>query len=228
MSVRYITRAIDETSVTGNDRLVLIALADHADDEGRCFPGQEHLAKRTGLGQRTIVRVVARLEEAGLIQLTRRYRVDGPRTSNEYQLFPELSATLTTGDLVPKEADLVPAVALRGESSVRTPRGKKKGETELPDDWAPTEDHKERARKQGLDIGEQVELFRLHAQTHGRVAKVWNAAFTTWLIKAPLPRGVPGNVPARTLGRWQPPQEKPRPVYDPRDPNSPKPYAGEN
>lgn len=55
----------------------------------------------------------------------------------------------------------------------------------LPKSWAPNQAHKERATSLGLDVDEQAELFRLHAEEHSRKAKQWNSAFTRWLINAP-------------------------------------------
>jgi hypothetical protein len=56
--------------------------------------------------------------------------------------------------------------------------------TTLPPDWQPTDEHGKRAVDRGLDLAKQAELFRLHAETHEREAKNWNAAFTMWLTKA--------------------------------------------
>jgi hypothetical protein len=54
----------------------------------------------------------------------------------------------------------------------------------LPNSWAPTAAHIERAKEAGIDVIEQAEFFKLHAETHGRLCVSWNAAFTTWLKKA--------------------------------------------
>lgn len=54
----------------------------------------------------------------------------------------------------------------------------------LPNDWAPTASHIKRAKEQGINVIEQSEFFRLHAKTHARKCANWNAAFTTWLMKA--------------------------------------------
>lgn len=65
------------------------------------------------------------------------------------------------------------------------PVGEKKlKETRLPADWVPTKSHYDLARERNVDIAEQVEAFRLHAETHDRHAARWNAAFTTWLKKS--------------------------------------------
>lgn len=60
----------------------------------------------------------------------------------------------------------------------------KKTATPLPKTWAPTAAHLETARAKGLDILDEVENFKLHAETHDRRAASWNGAFSTWLKKA--------------------------------------------
>lgn len=57
-------------------------------------------------------------------------------------------------------------------------------ETRLPKDWTPTTTHFELAKGMRVDLQQQVEAFRLHAETHDRHAARWNAAFTTWLKKS--------------------------------------------
>lgn len=57
-------------------------------------------------------------------------------------------------------------------------------ETALPKNWAPNAAHIERAKERGVNVIEQAEFFKLHAETHGRRCVSWNAAFTTWLKKS--------------------------------------------
>lgn len=57
-------------------------------------------------------------------------------------------------------------------------------EHELPDDWQPTAEHAARAKAKHLDLDTEADSFRHHALSHARKATRWNAAFTTWLIKA--------------------------------------------
>lgn len=68
------------------DKFVLVVLADYADDEHSCFPGQGLVAKRTGSSVSTVARAMKRLEEAGLVRRDRRFRKDGSRTSDRYFL----------------------------------------------------------------------------------------------------------------------------------------------
>lgn len=51
------------------EKFVLLALADHADDEGRCFPSVGRLAWKTGYSERQIQRVQALLTRRGLIEV---------------------------------------------------------------------------------------------------------------------------------------------------------------
>jgi len=61
---------------------------------------------------------------------------------------------------------------------------RRKPEIRLPASWAPTVKHYELATERHVDIAEQVQAFRNHADTHDRLARSWDAAFRTWLTKA--------------------------------------------
>jgi hypothetical protein len=60
----------------------------------------------------------------------------------------------------------------------------KKPEIEIPDDWKPTEEHVERAKKTGLNLSRETDKFTAYAKSKAVVAVNWNAKFTTWLINA--------------------------------------------
>jgi len=86
----------------------------------------------------------------------------------------------------PHPSTPVPAASGRDAASGAKTKPKRPSRaTALPKSWQPTDEHHKRAAETGLDLPRQVELFRLHAETNGRTAKQWNAAFTSWLIKAP-------------------------------------------
>lgn len=67
-------------------KVVLLALADYADDRGRCWPSQETMTAKTSLSVRSIRTQLRALEAHGLIVTTQRKRPDGGRSSNEYVL----------------------------------------------------------------------------------------------------------------------------------------------
>lgn len=69
----------------GNALLVLLALADHADDDGRCWPGMKRLAARTRTSVPTVRRAIHELEAIG--ELTIEQLGTGHR-STRYRLRP--------------------------------------------------------------------------------------------------------------------------------------------
>ncbi|HEY1461667.1 MAG TPA: helix-turn-helix domain-containing protein [Casimicrobiaceae bacterium] len=67
-------------------KLVLMALADEADDQGYCFPGVPHLAAKCSIGERTVQRILRRLARDHYVSIEQRFRKDRARTSNGYRL----------------------------------------------------------------------------------------------------------------------------------------------
>jgi DNA-binding transcriptional MocR family regulator len=89
MSIRRILAALETTGLPANEKLVLILLSDHADDEtGKCWPSQNYIARRSGLTRETINRTMKRLSNKGLIRIEHRFREDGSSRSNAYFVLP--------------------------------------------------------------------------------------------------------------------------------------------
>lgn len=82
MSVQAISAAFAVQGVSPSEKLVLLALANYADAEGKCWPSQARLALDTGLTDRQIRRVFVSLIEAGLMTKKERRRPDGYRASD--------------------------------------------------------------------------------------------------------------------------------------------------
>jgi hypothetical protein len=62
----------DYSEATGNDRLVLLAIADEADDDGtNAYPGVATLARKVRLPERTVMRCLDRLESGGELSVIR-------------------------------------------------------------------------------------------------------------------------------------------------------------
>lgn len=86
MSVQSITWAIEQNINSSSQKLVLICLANYANSEGFCFPGQKRLARDASMSDRSVRTALSGLEAKGYIIRSRRQREDGTRTSDEYQL----------------------------------------------------------------------------------------------------------------------------------------------
>ncbi|WP_340676205.1 helix-turn-helix domain-containing protein [Paraperlucidibaca sp.] len=86
MSIKLMS-SVFELSLRPADKLVLLALADHADDEGSAWPSIETLAKKSSTSRRTVLRILKELEQSGLLTRQKRSRKNGSRTSSLYKLF---------------------------------------------------------------------------------------------------------------------------------------------
>ena len=85
MSLRVMTWAWS-LHLSPTPKLVLMALADEADDDGYCFPSQRRLAAKCSITDRTVRRVLLELTTKRYVSLEVRRRGDGSRTSNGYRL----------------------------------------------------------------------------------------------------------------------------------------------
>lgn len=74
MSIPYMNRVWNHSALGGSRRLVLLALADYADDAGYCWPGIATLARRCLLTPRQVIRVIADIEQAGEVLVLHRKR----------------------------------------------------------------------------------------------------------------------------------------------------------
>lgn len=67
-------------------KLILMALADSANEEGRCWPAVKTIAGKCGISARTVQRLLKDFEANDLLVVSRRTRADGGQTSNCYRL----------------------------------------------------------------------------------------------------------------------------------------------
>lgn len=72
--------------LSSNERLVLLALADHADNDGICWPGHAAVSEKTEVPGRTLVRVLKSLEANRLIEVEHRKGGQGKQMTNRYRL----------------------------------------------------------------------------------------------------------------------------------------------
>ena len=95
---------------------VYIALAGHADKEGRAFPSVARLAEETGLHHRTVQRAIAALCAAGLLEKEERPEEAGDSNTNLYTVLPNIQQR-GVADLPPPHGE----VTTPGVATVTTP-----------------------------------------------------------------------------------------------------------
>lgn len=87
MSIKLMTFAWD-LPLTGNKKLILMALSDFANDDGKCWPCIETIATKTGASVSTVKRLVKDLITDGYLHKEPQYRDNGSQTSNVYIVTP--------------------------------------------------------------------------------------------------------------------------------------------
>jgi hypothetical protein len=65
MSIRRMTAVWEQSAHKGNELLLLLALADNANDDGYCWPSIDTLAGKTRLSRSTVIRLCEKVEESG-------------------------------------------------------------------------------------------------------------------------------------------------------------------
>lgn len=99
MSVKLMSAAWDMSLPMGQ-KMLLLALCDHANDDGVCYPSQEKLAQKCSMGERTVISHIQWLERHGIVSRERRQNTQR-RKSDLYQI--------TLSNYTPEPANSAPA-----------------------------------------------------------------------------------------------------------------------
>lgn len=84
MSVQAMSWVFTEVDdVTGNDLLTLLALANHADQYGECYPGIKRLGAEINCSGRTVQRALSELEAKGYVKVVAQGATDRRIPSNK-------------------------------------------------------------------------------------------------------------------------------------------------
>lgn len=201
MSLKAMTCAMALRGVTASEKLLLLALANYADENMTCFPSQKRLADDACLSQRTVLNLLADLEARRMISRARRHRPDGSRSSDSITLHfagslgevvaggGEVAAGGVVQPLQGGGAVVAPLtsfepvidpVILTGEGASAPPA--RKATKRCPSDWMPTEADRGIGITEGLTPGEidrALAKMRDHSFKTARVD--WSAAFRNWL-----------------------------------------------
>lgn len=84
MSIKLMSKAWD-LAIPQGQKFVLIALCDHANDDGVCYPSQNKLAEKCSMSDRAVINHIKWLEQQGFISKERR-QSSQRRYSDLYQI----------------------------------------------------------------------------------------------------------------------------------------------
>ena len=88
MSITQMKYVFEDTSLKGNEKLLMLALADNANDSGVSFPSWNNLMTKTSMSRNSLSKWLNALEEKQLIFRKQRSRKNGSKTSNKFLIYP--------------------------------------------------------------------------------------------------------------------------------------------
>lgn len=200
MSIRAIVWAFDQECPSPAAKLVLIKLADHANDEGECWPSQGRIASDCGLARQTVNSQVKKLVELGLVAVERRRNEQGQQ-SNRYFLRCHILRHPLSVDVTTLSPEVTPPVISRDTEPSRNLLDELSSESSLHkkararakprrgfEGWSPDEQDIAFATKAGRTrswIDHQSAKCRDHHVAKGNLFADLAAAWRTWVRNAP-------------------------------------------
>lgn len=101
MSIKWMNWVWEHSPYTRTQKLIHLAFADYASDEGYFWPLQDTVAKKCNCSTRYVQKTLKDMRERGMIESEQR----GWHMSNLYQLRKPTTTRTPGGEPVPKERD---------------------------------------------------------------------------------------------------------------------------
>lgn len=183
MSIAVMT-AVWSLDLPDSQKIVLLALADCANDEGLCWPSMATLTKKCSKGERTIQGVIKQLVEAGHLS---RFEVVGKGC--KYQVHPRTGCA-PAKSAPPQGTTQTPAEAADKPSRTIIKKPKGKSAHEIPTGWQPLpfgRGTKSSAIVDGWSPDERdrhLEHFIAHHTARRSKFDDWQAAWSTWVLNS--------------------------------------------
>jgi hypothetical protein len=211
MSIAALTWAWSQQGLPPSSKLVLLALADHADAQGHCWPSIERIKTMTGLSQATIYRVMQVLTGLGMVQQLPRGRgyafnltldtIHDECNADNNSIHPECNPTQVIiqewDDTIHHENDTIHGEKNTIQDECLTvmnhnePPKKESADAKraLPTDWQPDDGLLAWAKERAPHVDTTIERekfidFFCHIKPARRSAEGWRASWRSWLLRA--------------------------------------------
>lgn len=165
MSIRLMAQVWNAALPSSTHKLVLLAFADHANDEGECWPSIKKVAVKSQISQRQVQRIVADLKRNGLLialkpahgRKTPTYRIRGDtmtplRCGNDAHVAAGVTNETARGD-----AHVAAGVTPMSPKPSREPSREPSSEPAHPNP-APAAAAAKRASRDGMDSSPRLEM----------------------------------------------------------------------
>ncbi|EAQ5174955.1 helix-turn-helix domain-containing protein [Salmonella enterica subsp. enterica serovar Teko] len=187
MSMNLMAKAMSIKVGNPLRKLVLIKLADNANDEGECWPSYQHIADQCEVSRSTVKSHIRALEDMGLLK--REFRRKGElNQSNVFYLTLD-NAQQTAPESGGAGADLGGGAGAAPRTyhsfePVKEPLGRKKKPSSMPEGFSPSASHQKMAEEFGISLQDEFDKFTDHHLSKGSKFIDWNRALNTWLRNA--------------------------------------------
>jgi hypothetical protein len=210
MSVRVMSHVWEHSDARLGARLVLLAIADFANDSGMAWPSVETLAAKSRLSSRQVQRILRQLVNDGDLTL---HENAGPHGCHLYQI--ALAGDKSSGRQIVRgdkssvkgvtnrtggvtnptknvskmspEPSIEPSLEPSGEPLDRRKRSTPRRGTQVPDTFPIDERWVQWADDNGFSVDQlraQVPQFLDFYRAKGETRKDWDASFRTWMRNA--------------------------------------------
>lgn len=86
-------------------KLVLIKLADNANDKGECYPSHQHIADQCEISKSSVITHIKKLQEMGLLQVENRVKNNEKQSNIYYLTLQNIDVLSSAGDTPPSAGD---------------------------------------------------------------------------------------------------------------------------
>ena len=198
-----------QRGLTPAERLVLFALADHANSDGVAWPSNKKLSVNLELHEVTVRKVRSRLVKRGLVRVIQQYTDKGRSTSNLYFVGGEPEAPLAQSEAPPGEPEVLDGRGVTEPTPSlmnRNIKNRHKNRIDTPQDlinlFTPEEQAQWLVRFPNIDVLYEAERCLMHWSEGTRRMQRPKSALTNWLNNARPSKPVADSKPDKDPDRY--------------------------
>lgn len=194
MSWQITNRVFEHSTHKGNELLLLLAIATHCDEHGsNAFPSLSTLGKKIRMSERTVIRLLKKLEQSGEITIIHRIGQTNFITINvgieQIPLFENTDVRADKAVSAPPDK----AVSAPGLTGLRQAKGPLKDPLRTPSkatriqpDWSPPPDLEVKAKQRfpTMDISYETAQFKSNMIARARTSFDWVEDWKAWLRRS--------------------------------------------
>lgn len=158
MSVKIMSLVWEIKGLLPAQKLILLKIADNADDRGSCYPSREYIAKKCECSTRTVTRAISHFEKLGILSHKRRFN-----KSNVYQFNTAKLSQTNTAKLSQLEGLTRHPCPVNGDTSVplitKNHKEKEEQSAKNKDSALDQNEGKELNLKQQVALGEKPDWY---------------------------------------------------------------------